>query len=68
MTVHAAAGDRLIIKGHRVGEPDRDAEILEVKGSDGGPPFVVEWSDSGHVTTFFPGADAEIHHYDHGAG
>ena len=25
----AAAGDRLLIKGHYVGEPDRDAEILE---------------------------------------
>jgi hypothetical protein len=65
--MHAAVGDRIVIKGHHVGEPDRDAEILEVKGTDGGPPFVVRWSDSGHVTTFFPGGDAEVHSYDHGA-
>ena len=65
MTLHAAAGDRLVVKGHRVGDHDRDAEILEAKGPDGGPPFVVQWSDTGHVTTFFPGLDAEVHHFEH---
>ena len=35
----ANEGDRMIIKGHRVGEPDRDAEILEVHGEDGAPAF-----------------------------
>jgi hypothetical protein len=64
MTLHAAVGDRIVIKGHHVGEPERDAEVLEVKGTDGGPPFVVRWSDSGHVTTFFPGTDAEVEHFD----
>jgi hypothetical protein len=68
MTMRASVGDRIVIKGHRVGEPERDAEVLEVKGDDGGPPFVVRWSDSGHVTTFFPGSDAEVHHYPHDAG
>lgn len=65
MTMHAAVGDRIVIKGHRVGEPDRDAEVLEVKGADGGPPFVVRWSDTGHITTFFPGSDAELQHFEH---
>lgn len=63
MTLHASVGDRLVIKGHHVGEPDRDAEIIEVKGPDGGPPFVVRWEDDGHLMTFFPGSDAEVHHY-----
>ena len=63
--MRASVGDRIIIRGHRVGEPDRDAEILEVRGADGGPPFVVRWSDSGHETLFFPGNDAYIQHFEH---
>jgi iron-sulfur cluster repair protein YtfE (RIC family) len=60
--MHAAVGDRLIIKGHNVGDHDRDAEILEVRGRDGGPPYIVRWEDSGHETLFFPGPDASVQH------
>lgn len=63
--MQAEVGDRLIIKGHHIGEPDRDAEILEVRGADGGPPYVVRWEDSGHETVFFPGADAVVQHFEH---
>jgi Domain of unknown function (DUF1918) len=63
--VKASKGDRLISRGHRAGEPDRDAEILEVKGKDGGPPYVVRWSNDGRVGVFFPGPDALIHHFEH---
>ena len=59
----AKAGDRLVIKGHRVGEPDRDAEILEVHGEDGAPPFLVRWDEDGHEGLFFPGSDAVIEHF-----
>ena len=59
----ANVGDRLVIKGHRVGEPDRDAEILEVHGDDGGPPFLVRWDDDGHEGLFFPGPDATVEHF-----
>ncbi len=63
--MHASVGDRLVIKGHHIHEPDRDAEVLEVRGPDGGPPYLVRWSDDGHVGLFFPSTDAVIHH--HGA-
>jgi hypothetical protein len=63
--MRAAKGDRIIIRGHRVGEPDRDCEVLEVRGADGGPPFVVRWGDSGHETLFFPGSDAMLQHFEH---
>lgn len=56
----AHVGDRLVIHGHRVGEPDRDAEILEVRGPDGAPPYLVQWSDDGHEGLVFPGSDAYI--------
>jgi hypothetical protein len=58
-------GDRLIVHGHRLGEPERDAEILEVLGEDGQPPFRVRWSDDGHVSEFFPGSDASVEHFEH---
>jgi hypothetical protein len=61
--MQAQVGDRLVIKGHRSGEPERDAEILEVRGPDGTPPYIVRWEDNGHTGFFFPGSDAEIQHF-----
>lgn len=63
----ASQGDRLVIKGHVVGEPDRDAEILEVHGEGGTPPYVVRWSEDGHVGLYFPGPDAVVEHFAHPA-
>jgi hypothetical protein len=62
--MQATAGDRIIIRGHHVGEPDRDCEIVEVRGKDGAPPYLVRWSDSGHETLFFPGPDATLQHFE----
>jgi hypothetical protein len=59
----AVAGDRLVIKGHRLGERDRDAQILEVLGPDGGPPYRVLWSDTGREGVLFPGTDAVVEHF-----
>jgi len=59
----ASVGDRLVIKGHHIGEPDRDGEIVEVRGEHGGPPYRVRWEDSGHETLFFPGSDAMVEHF-----
>jgi hypothetical protein len=63
--VKAAVGDRIVIHGHHIGEPDRDAEIIEVRGVGGEPPFVVRWGDDGHQSLFFPGPDASVEHYEH---
>ena len=58
----AKVGDELVIEGHRVGEHVRTGEILEVRGDDGGPPYLVRWDDSGHETLLFPGSDCVIKH------
>jgi hypothetical protein len=63
--MQASVGDRIVIGGHRVGEPDRDCEVLEVHGEDGGAPYIVRWSDDGHETLFFPGSDATVQHFEH---
>jgi hypothetical protein len=58
--MRAHIGDRLVIHGHRIGEPERDGEILEVRGAGGEPPYLVRWSDDGHEGLVFPGSDAYI--------
>jgi len=63
--MHANVGDRIVVRGHQVGDADRRGEIVEVHGADGAPPYVVRWSD-GHQGLFFPGSDATVEHV--GAG
>jgi uncharacterized protein DUF1918 len=63
--VHAAPGDRLVIRGTHLDNPVRDAEVLEVRHPDGSPPYVVRWSDTGHEALVFPGPDAFIEHIGH---
>jgi hypothetical protein len=55
----AVAGDRIIIRGHTVESTDRHGQILEVKGVDGAPPYLVRFDD-GHETIMFPGGDFVI--------
>jgi hypothetical protein len=62
--MRAKKGDRLVIRSHRVGEAERDAEIIEVQGDHGKPPYVVRWSEDGHEGLVYPGSDAEIQHLD----
>ncbi|HEY8478706.1 MAG TPA: DUF1918 domain-containing protein [Spirillospora sp.] len=52
-------GDRLLVHGNVVGQPDRQGEIVEVRGEDGAPPFLVRFDD-GHETLVYPGPDAVI--------
>lgn len=66
--MHASVGDRIVIKGHKVGEHDRDCEVLEVHGADGTPPYVVRWEEDGQEALFFPGSDATVVHYEHTEG
>jgi hypothetical protein len=51
----AKVGDRLVVPGTHVDDSVRDGEILEVHGEDGGPPYLVRWSDNGHESLVFPG-------------
>lgn len=63
--ITALVGDRLVIHGHRRGEPSRDAEVIEVLGEHGEPPFRVRWEEDGHVSLLFPGSDATVEHIAH---
>lgn len=60
--MRASVGDRIVIKGHRVGEHERDCVVVGVEHADGEPPYLVRWEDSDHETLFFPGPDARVEH------
>jgi hypothetical protein len=55
----ASPGERLRIHGRQVGEPTKEGEIIEVRGADGGPPYVVRFDD-GHEGLVVPSSDCEI--------
>jgi hypothetical protein len=60
--MQAAAGDHIIIRGHRINEAAREAVVLEARGADNHAPFMVRWLDDGHEGLFFPGPDAVVKH------
>jgi Domain of unknown function (DUF1918) len=57
--MQATVGDRLHVHGHKVGNADRLAEIVEVRGADGRPPYLVRYPD-GHQGLVFPGPDCIV--------
>ena len=57
----AVVGDRLLINATHVDGAVRVGEVVEVRGADGGLPYLVRWSD-GHEGLVFPGADAVVRH------
>ena len=57
--MRAKPGDRIILAGELVDQPTRAGEVIEARGGDGGPPYVVRWED-GHTSTMFPGPGAVL--------
>ena len=56
----ARVGDRLVLEGIHVGDTRRIGLITEVRHSDGTPPYVVRWQDSGNEVLVFPGPEAHV--------
>jgi len=57
--MRATIGDRLHVHGRTVGAGERFGEIIEVRGEDGSPPYVVRFPD-GHESLLYPGPDCVI--------
>jgi Domain of unknown function (DUF1918) len=57
--MEAKVGDRLVVKSHHVGDPNREAVVLEVHGQHGAAPYTVRWND-GHESVFFPSSDCSV--------
>ncbi|MGW0119292.1 DUF1918 domain-containing protein [Streptomyces sp. NPDC003327] len=57
--MHASVGDKLLVHGRTVGQHDRTAEVVEVLGENGTPPYRVRFDD-GHETLMSPGPDTVV--------
>ena len=64
----AAKGDRLVLQTNHVGDHVRAGVIVEVKGLDGAPPYLVRWADNDHESLMYPGPDAYVEHVTAGSG
>ncbi|MET9802137.1 DUF1918 domain-containing protein [Streptomyces sp. NPDC006368] len=63
--MHASVGDKLTVHGRTVGQHDRTAEVVEVLGPNGDPPYRVRFDD-GHETLMAPGPDTVVRHKEPG--
>ncbi len=59
--MRAAIGDRLHVHSRSVGGSPQLAEVIEVQGADGAPPYRVRYGD-GHEALVFPGPDCTVEH------
>ena len=57
--MRAEVGDRLVVEGRTDHTPRKEGEVVEVRGADGEPPYVVRWDD-GHEGLCYPGPDAHV--------
>lgn len=59
--MYAHVGDRLLLHGRIVGQHDRFAEVVEVLGVNGNPPYRVRFED-GREAVMSPGPDCVVQH------
>lgn len=59
--MHANKGDHVRQHGRVVGQHDKVAEIVEVMGKSGEPPYRVRFED-GHECILSPGPDSTVEH------
>ncbi|WP_028852204.1 DUF1918 domain-containing protein [Thermocrispum municipale] len=57
--MHASTGDKILVHGPKVGVAEQHAEIIEVRGENGRPPYLVRFED-GRETLMYPGPDAVV--------
>lgn len=58
--MRARVGDWIVVKSRTVGAAEQRCRVVEARSPDGAPPYVVRWVQDDHVSTFFPGADAQV--------
>ncbi|GAA1388096.1 DUF1918 domain-containing protein [Catellatospora chokoriensis] len=56
----AHVGDRLVMEAIHVGEPRRVGVITELRHTDGTPPYMVRWLDTGRESMVFPGSESHV--------
>jgi hypothetical protein len=57
--MRAEVGDQLVVESNSDSTHRRVCQVVEVRGADGLPPYVVRWED-GHEGLMVPGPDAHV--------
>ena len=57
--MRASIGDKLHIHTNHIGSEDHFGQIIEIRGANGAPPYLVEFPD-GRTSLVFPGPDAVV--------
>ncbi|MCS7483889.1 DUF1918 domain-containing protein [Umezawaea endophytica] len=57
--MQALVGDRLHVHSRVVGVEERLGEVLEVRGREGAPPYLIRFVD-GHEGLVYPGPDCLV--------
>jgi hypothetical protein len=59
--MRAMVGDEVTVRGRHVGDGNREGVIVEVRGADGAPPYLMRWQN-GHESVLMPSSDAVVEH------
>ena len=65
--MRAKPGDRIILAAPVIDGPLRDGEVIEARGDDGAPPYLIRWSD-GHEGLLYPGPGSVLRITPHAVG
>jgi hypothetical protein len=57
--MRANEGDRIVVHGNKVGQPDRAGVVKEVRHGDGEPMYRVAWDD-GTESMFMPSSGVAV--------
>ncbi|GAA2750182.1 MULTISPECIES: DUF1918 domain-containing protein [Kitasatospora] len=60
--MQAVVGDHVHMYSRSIGMVDRKGEIVEVRGTNGEPPYLVRFDD-GHQGLVYPGPDCVVEHH-----
>jgi hypothetical protein len=58
--MRAEKGNRIVVRGRKVGDTGRSGVIVDVRGSGGSPPYLVRWDNDPGEHLIYPGSDALI--------
>ena len=64
--MRAVTGDLLLLKDLKTGALVRDGRILDVRGDELSPSYLVRWSDTGDVELYIADESSYIHHFESG--
>lgn len=57
--MQANLGDRVLVSGTAAGGVEQEGEIVEIRGDEGEPPYLVRFDD-GREALIFPGPDTDL--------